>query len=42
MFWIMGRTHVEAIRRYISHAQQAAITGRSQAPELAKDYEVEV
>jgi predicted dehydrogenase len=37
----MGRTHAEAIQRYILNAELAAIAGGSRAQQLAKDYGVE-
>jgi len=37
----MGRTHAEAIRRYVSNAQLVAIAGGSRAEALAHSYEVE-
>jgi len=36
----MGRTHSEALRRYVEHARLVAIAGGSRAERLAQDYEV--
>jgi predicted dehydrogenase len=37
----MGKTHAEAIRRYVTGARLVAIAGGSRAEQLARDYEVE-
>jgi predicted dehydrogenase len=38
----MGRTHAEAIRKYVANAQLVAVAGGSRAAALAAEYQVEV
>lgn len=38
----MGRTQAEAIRKWVSNAELIAVAGGTRAPQLAKDYEIDL